>query len=231
MSGYYSTQEAAFAAHAMAQLARRANAGNLSVEIAQGNGSPENVGGTSGYYEKELDAQSGTVRLKNLSESKTFATLVTSTYPAVDEKVPAKSSGLSISVRYVSEDGKTLEPAEILQGTEFTSVVTVTNISGNTDCYNVALSEKIPSGWEIFNDRLMGNSPSEESVSWSYRDIRDDRVNWFFNIGKGATKTFKIKLQAAYEGEFNLPAIKCEAMYDRNFSANTASGTAKVIRK
>jgi uncharacterized protein YfaS (alpha-2-macroglobulin family) len=231
MSGYYSTQEAAFAAHAMAQLARRANAGNLSVEIAQGNGSPETVGGTSGYYEKELDAQSGTVRLKNLSESKTFATLVTSTYPADNEKVQAKSSGLSISVRYVSEDGKILEPAEILQGTEFISVVTVTNVSGNTDCYNVALSEKIPSGWEIFNDRLMGNSPSEESVSWSYRDIRDDRVNWFFNIGKGATKTFKIKLQAAYEGEFNLPAIKCEAMYDRNFSANTASGTAKVIRK
>lgn len=94
----------------------------------------------------------------------------------------------------------------------------------------MALSEKIPSGWEIFNDRLLGTG-SDESAPWTYRDIRDDRVNWFFDLGKGATKTFRIKLQAAYEGEFNLPAIKCEAMYDRDFSANTASGTAKVIRK
>ena len=130
----------------------------------------------------------------------------------------------------MSEDGKTLEPSEIVQGTEFLSIVSVTNTSGNTDCYNMALSEKIPSGWEIFNDRLLGTG-SDESAPWTYRDIRDDRVNWFFDLGKGATKTFRIKLQAAYEGEFNLPAIKCEAMYDRDFSANTASGTAKVIRK
>ena len=190
LSSYYSTQEAAFATHAMAKLAKKAISGTLSAELTQGNGSPETISGTSGYYEKELDAQSGSVKL----------------------------------------NGKTLEPSEIVQGTEFLSIVSVTNTSGNTDCYNVALSEKIPSGWEIFNDRLLGTG-SDESAPWTYRDIRDDRVNWFFDLGKGATKTFRIKLQAAYEGEFNLPAIKCEAMYDRDFSANTASGTAKVIRK
>ena len=43
---------------------------------------------------------------------------------------------------------------------------TVTNTSGNTDCYNVALSEKIPSGWEIFNDRLLGTG-SDESAPWA----------------------------------------------------------------
>lgn len=230
LSSYYSTQEAAFATHAMAKLAKKAISGTLSAELTMGNGSPETISGTSGYYEKELDAQSGSVKLKNLSEGKIFATLVTSAYPSAGEKIPAKSNGLSISVRYVSEDGKTLEPSEIVQGTEFLSIVSVTNTSGNTDCYNVALSEKIPSGWEIFNDRLLGTG-SDESAPWTYRDIRDDRVNWFFDLGKGATKTFRIKLQAAYEGEFNLPAIKCEAMYDRDFSANTASGTAKVIRK
>lgn len=230
LSGYYSTQEAAFATHAMSKLAKKAGSGTLSAELTPRNGSSETISGTSGYYEKEIDAQSGAIEVKNLSEGKIFATLVASAYPSAAEKIPAKSNGLSVSVRYVSEDGKTLNPSEIAQGTEFLSIVSVTNTSGNTDCYNVALSEKIPSGWEIFNDRLLG-SASDESVPWTYRDIKDDKVNWFFDIGKGVTKTFSIKLQAAYEGEFNLPAIKCEAMYDRNFSANTASGLAKVIRK
>ena len=84
----------------------------------------------------------------------------------------------------------------------------------------------IPSGWEIMNDRLYGGESSK--ASYNYRDIRDDRVIWFFDLPKGTSKTFRIKMHASYQGEFILPAVKCEAMYDPHISANTASGTAKV---
>ena len=60
------------------------------------------------------------------------------------------------------------------------------------------------------------------------KDIRDDRVIWFFDLPKGSSKTFRMKMHASYLGEFTLPAIKCEAMYDPHIVANTASGTAKV---
>ena len=59
-------------------------------------------------------------------------------------------------------------------------------------------------------------------------DIRDDRVVWHFDLPKGTAKTFRIKMRAAYQGSFNLPPVKCEAMYDARISANTASGTAAV---
>ena len=46
---------------------------------------------------------------------------------------------------------------------------------------------------------------------------------------KGSSKSFKVRLNAAYEGEFVLPVVKCEAMYDPHISANTASGKATVL--
>ena len=92
---------------------------------------------------------------------------------------------------------------------------------------NLALSERIPSGWEIQNERLRGGVDNSSSA---YKDIRDDRCDWFFGLGRGESKRFVLKLRAAYEGEFVLPAITCEAMYDHHIAANTASGTALVIR-
>lgn len=155
-----------------------------------------------------------------------YATLITSVIPEFGNKVEAKSSGLSLNVSYSTLAGKSLNPYSITQGTDFTVTITVGNTSGIRDCDNLALTEMIPSGWEIMNDRLYGGESSK--ASYNYRDIRDDRVIWFFDLPKGASKTFRIKMHASYQGEFILPAVKCEAMYDPHISANTASGTAKV---
>ena len=63
-----------------------------------------------------------------------------------------------------------------------------------------------------------------------HRDIRDDRCNWFFDLPHGKYKTFSLKLRAAYEGSYTLPAITCSAMYDPHVAANTASSTTAVTR-
>ena len=39
-----------------------------------------------------------------------------------------------------------------------------------------------------------------------------------------------LKLRAAYEGTYTLPAVTCSAMYDPHVAANTASGSAAVTR-
>ena len=41
-------------------------------------------------------------------------------------------------------------------------------------------------------------------------------------------KKFRIRLRAAYEGSFILPAVTCEAMYDPSVNASTASGKVSV---
>ena len=224
--GWYMTQETAFATKAMSALAGKVNTGNLSAEVTQsGNTTP--VKSAKSVTGIALDTKSGGAEVKNTSEGVIYATLITSTKPEFGARTEAHANGLSMSVTYTSEGGKTLNPTEIPQGTDFTVTITVGNSSGMRDYTNLALVEAVPSGWEIFNDRLFGSG--ESKAAYSYRDIRDDRVIWYFDLPRGRSKTFKIKMHAAYEGEFTLPSVKCEALYDAKISANSASGVAKVV--
>ena len=68
------------------------------------------------------------------------------------------------------------------------------------------------------------------SAPYSYQDIRDDRILTYFNLRQGQAKTFTVRLQATYAGDFVLPAIQCEAMYDANAQARTQAGRTQVIR-
>ena len=90
---------------------------------------------------------------------------------------------------------------------------------GTRDIYleEMALSQAFPSEWEIRNDRLSGNGPTLVSDDYDYRDVRDDRVDTFFDLQK--TKTFRIGLTATYAGRFYLPDLQCKAMYDESILA------------
>lgn len=223
--GWYSTQEIAFATCAMRSLALKVGSDAVSAEIKQGDNTTE-VKSVKSIGHAAVDTENGSIDITNKMNGSLYATLITSVIPEFGNKVEAKSSGLSLNVSYSTLAGKSLNPYSITQGTDFTVTITVGNTSGVRDCDNLALTEMIPSGWEIMNDRLYGGESSK--ASYNYRDIRDDRVIWFFDLPKGASKTFRIKMHASYQGEFILPAVKCEAMYTPHISANTASGTAKV---
>ncbi len=225
-SGWYTTQEAAFCTKAMGDLAGKVNTGMLKAEVTQGSNVMQ-VSSARSVSNVNLDPASGGADIRNDSEGTIYATLVTSIVPQSGSRTEARASGISLNVSYVSEEGKALNPAEIPQGTDFTVTITVGNTSGIRDYTHLALTEAVPSGWEIFNERMTGQGGSDSIVD--HMDIRDDRVTWHFDLRKGTSKTFRIKMRAAYEGEFILPAVVCEAMYDSRINASTASGTAKVI--
>ena len=140
--------------------------------------------------------------------------------------VPAEANGLKVSVSWKDAAGKDLRVTSIPQGTEFTAVVKVSNPTPSDYRY-LALTERIPSGWEILNQRMRGGSDESDA---DYSDIRDDRCNWFFDLPHGASKTFTLRLRAAYEGSYTLPAVTCSALYDPQVAANTASMTTAVTR-
>lgn len=224
---WYMTQETAFATKALSRLADKVGSGNLTAQISQG-GDPVPVKSAKSAVSVSLDSKKGEVDVTNQTDGSLYATLVTSSTPQHGETIQARSSGISLNVNYLSAGGTTVSPYSIPQGTDFIAVLTVSNVSGVKDYSNLALTEAIPSGWEIFNDRLTGGESA--GTDYTYRDIRDDKVVWFFDLPKGTAKTFRVKMHAAYEGEFILPAVKCEAMYDSKVSANTASGTARVTK-
>jgi uncharacterized protein YfaS (alpha-2-macroglobulin family) len=55
-----------------------------------------------------------------------------------------------------------------------------------------------------------------ESQAAKHTDIRDDRAYFFFDLSARSKKTFKLKLNATYEGTFMLPAVRCEDMYNND---------------
>ena len=217
--GYYSTQEAAFAAMAMDRLFAKVGAQAVKAQ----------VGGQDVVSAKSVYAQpvSGRVTAKNTGDGTLYVTLTSVSRAPAGVTVPAEAHGLQVSVVYQDASGKALKATSIPQGTEFKAIVKVTNPTA-ADYRSLVLSERVPSGWEILNDRLRMGDASEGAAD--YRDIRDDRCDWFFDLPHGAAKTFTLKLRAAYEGSYTLPAITCSAMYNPQVSANTESKTTAVTR-
>lgn len=131
-------------------------------------------------------------------------------------------------------DGKNVDPAKAEAGADFIVEATVRNRSGQT-LKNLALTQLLPSGWEIANFRVGAELPkpkdqgddSEDAVAaappppplYDYQDVRDDRVLTYFSMGAKEPKVFKIYVTKAYEGSFFLPAASVAAMYDQRFQA------------
>jgi uncharacterized protein YfaS (alpha-2-macroglobulin family) len=87
-----------------------------------------------------------------------------------------------------------------------------------------------PSGWEIFNARLSEYTKTETSAStYTYQDVRDDRVYTYFDIAPNSSKTFKIMLNASYLGKFYQPSVYCEAMYDNTINARIPGSWIEVV--
>jgi uncharacterized protein YfaS (alpha-2-macroglobulin family) len=146
----------------------------------------------------------------------------------LNDTLPAQAHNLRLDVKYTLLDGTTeLHPDKIRQGTDFAVHITVTNTNPACDYTDVALTHIIPSGWEIYNDRLTGTD-SVTVAKYTYRDIRDDRVLTYFDLRRDESKTFTVRLRAAYAGRFIFPAIRCEAMYDPTAQARTTAGRTTV---
>ena len=218
MDGRLSTQESAFAAMAFHRLYRQLGTSAIQASV---NGST--VASTGSVATLPVN---GSVTVKNLSDGRLYGTLATVSRPAAGQAVPARSDGLRLEVSYRDDKGAAVNPASLPQGTRFSATVKVSNAT-QTDLKDLALGCRIPSGWEIQNDRLSGGG---EEDGYDHKDIRDSGVNWFFGLPAGKSKTFTVELRAAYEGSFVLPAIVCESMYQPAVGASTASGTAVVTR-
>jgi uncharacterized protein YfaS (alpha-2-macroglobulin family) len=137
---------------------------------------------------------------------------------------------LQMNVNYKTLKGKTLDPTNLKQGTDFYAEVTIKN-PGKLGYYEqMALTQIFPSGWEIINTRLNDNESILASAPYSYRDIKDDRVFTYFNIRENETLTYKVLLNAAYVGKYYLSAVQCEAMYNNNISAAKAGKWVQVVK-
>jgi uncharacterized protein YfaS (alpha-2-macroglobulin family) len=93
---------------------------------------------------------------------------------------------------------------------------------------NIALTELFPSGWEIVNTSFTNYSSGSNQAD--YTDIRDDRVNFYFNLGRNKSKTFTVQLNAAYLGKYYRYGVQAEAMYDNDYMVRTKGNWIEVVK-
>ena len=227
LEDYFSTQSTAFALMAMGRLAEKLS-GTLDFTWTWNGKQQPAVKSAKAVFDKEIPTspKSGTVSVKNQGKGALGVDIITRTQ-LLNDTLPAISDNLRMDIRYATLNGTPISAEEIKQGTDFTAVVSISNISGTSDYTNLALTHIIPSGWEIYNERM---ATAGTAINYSYQDIRDDRVLTYFNLYRGETKVFTIRLQAAYTGNFILPAVQCEAMYDTTVQARSKAGRTTVSR-
>ena len=129
--------------------------------------------------------------------------------------------------RYFNRDGEELA-RQFAHGDLIVAEITVKALTANLE--NVVVVDMLPAGFEIENPRL----ESRAGIPWlraqdfkpDYLDIRDDRLIFFGTFPRQRERKFYYALRAVTQGEFTLPPITAEAMYDATKS--TVSGGARI---
>lgn len=164
--------------------------------------------------------------------------------------LPASSQNLALQREFFKIDDNgvrvSIDPATLKKGDEFYIALKLSNL-GAKPVRNLALTQIIPSGWEIQNTRITNDDEQGSQASpdrafmqannrASYMDIGRDRVSFFFDdwLDYGSSATIYnthqvfIKCTATLAGEYIVSQALAEAMYDGEFFAKTSALAVRV---
>ena len=225
-----STQEAAFAFVAIGKMSEVGDR-QVAADFTSYAGTKTAVGATNEIYQIELPVagSNSAFNVTNKGNATLYATVITTGKPLPGEE-QATSENLALSVDYVDDDGNKVDVASLPSGTDFVARYTVTNTGTLGMRYRqLALRSLLPSGWEVSNERL-DETTSSGGSSYDYRDIRDDRVYTFFDLSRGQSKQFSLRMTATYPGRYYLPSQLSEAMSAADIRAGVRGRWVAVPR-
>jgi len=225
---WMSTQTTAYCFIAIAKYAEDfgvENETNTSVDIG---GKTTSITGTDFINQVSIESpdKKASIKIENMGEAPVFARIIRMGIPLEGTEEEIKRN-IDVTVLYTDMKGNPINDISGLkQGTNFKAIVQVVN-PGLKGVYNeLALTQIYPSGWEIINTRLDGSAATNDKVD--YLDIRDDRTMHYFDLKPNESATFEVLLNAAYRGNYYLPSISVEAMYDNSIFANKPGKWVKV---
>jgi len=232
-SRWHSTQSTAFALLSIGKFLGTSKADGELIYAYTLNGKQEKVRSKAPVHRLELPYEGekgGRISLENTGSGMLFLSMHLEGIP-LDNPVEDESSDLQMQLSYRDLEGKTIDPSKMQQGSDFIAEVSVTHPGIRGPYKEMALTQMFPSGWEIRNLRLDNMESTGPKDAPKYQDIRDDRVYSYFDLARGQSKTFIVILNATYLGEYFLPAVRCEAMYDQGIHATKGGKWVKVVQQ
>lgn len=225
---YMSTQTTAYCLYAMSKFAIKNGGKGINASFTN-NGKSETITSTKSIADRKLVVKNGSnsVTIKNNKDNTIYVRVLNSgILPVGEEKV--MQNNFYGNITFKTRNGNTISLNEIKQGNEIVAQVTIRNQS-NDDIDNVALSQIIPSGFEIMNSRFTDFGDFAQNKA-DYIDIRDDRTQFYFGLRANESRTFTVLLNATYLGDYYFPGIQCEAMYDNNYIVRTKGQWVKIVK-
>jgi uncharacterized protein YfaS (alpha-2-macroglobulin family) len=146
----------------------------------------------------------------------------------------AKQEGLMVQRFYFKSSGEPLLENEIQQGEVVITKIELRNTSGDR-IENLAIVDLLPAGLEIENPRLSDQAikpwMKKDRSEAQYMDVRDDRLILFASLNANEKNSFYYAARAVTKGEYVLPHVHAEAMYDPMTVAYNGAGQFKVIAR
>jgi uncharacterized protein YfaS (alpha-2-macroglobulin family) len=232
--GWYSTQETAMALLCISSFYKTSpfTGGTLKFQLKLGDEKLQEM--TLNRYQEVIDLDNmwdKEIKITTASSDPLFVTLMVEGIP-LDNRIKTEHQGIELTRNFYSEEGMPIIVDDRLQGDPFWVIYSVRS-AYNTTLEELALSSIFPSGWEIINLRLQGGELPDwvreiGIQSGEYMDIRDDRVNWFFDLKRNQKIYLGVKINPTFKGVYKLPPVVAEAMYSPEFYAHIAGGQVQV---
>lgn len=231
---WYSTQETAVAIMAIGAYYKATpfTGGAVEFTLARQGSKPEKMR-LAGYQTVvPLENMWGRqVTVSTQHKNPVFVSLFTEGIP-LDDRVKTEHNALLLTRNFYSDEGNPITVTERAQGKPFWVVYRVQSEYAQS-LKELALTSVFPSGWEIVNTRLTGEKLPQwvKRLGYStgeFMDIRDDRVNWFFDLYRRGKTTFAVKINPTFSGTYRLPPVSVEAMYSPEFYARIGGDAVEV---
>lgn len=225
---WMSTQTTAYGLYALSKFAKNNGSKGINVTYASA-GKSTQIATDKTLADRNLTIKTGTnsITIKNNKNNTVYVRVLNSGILPIGKEQPYQSN-IAAGMVFKNRKGEVINVAKIVQGTSFVAEVTIKN-QRNESVQNVALSQILPSGFEIVNTRFTDYGDATNNIA-DYIDIRDDRTNFYFGLKANETKTFRVLLNASYLGAYYLPGLQCEAMYDHSYLARTKGQWVQVVK-
>ena len=234
--GFYNTLSISTTLLALDAYAKTVGAGGSPrvslVEVAK-DGSERPLPATTSSLVARADLVAGAARLK-LSVDAPFNAYYALVQAGFERSAPAVEikQGLEVSRELVDAAGNPLATLKV--GDEAFVRLRLRALAGSVA--NVTVVDVLPGGLEP----VLGSEPGGEnakrprskiavtgSLAADYIDVREDRVVIYATAGTSVAElTYRVR--AVNAGQYTVPPLFAEAMYDRRILARTLGGTLKV---
>ena len=225
---WYSTQELAFSFLALGKIARQAAGSTVTAEIKVDGRTVGSMDGNSlRLTTQELKGTNREIVTKGSGRLYYFwqAEGISSTGAYKEE-----DSYLKVRKRFFDRYGHPIYGNTFKQN-DLVIVQLSLEKTYSTDISNIVITDLLPAGFEIENPRtkdIPGMDWIQDGETPTALDVRDDRINFFVNMGK-QRQVYYYAVRAVSPGIYHMGPVGADAMYNGEYHSYNGAGTVKVL--